>query len=161
MAKMKNRDSFVAGVIILIILIAGGGIAYQQGVFTSNDSPNQLIKDSGDGISDYSAVFLANGQVYFGKMYKDSNKDVDLRDIYYLQVNQDLQKADGDTKDVTDATKTTDADKNKQPDVVLVKLGEELHGPNDRMTINKDQVLFTESLKTSSKVIDAINNYKK
>lgn len=53
------------------------------------------------------------------------------------------------------------SDSSAKSDVNLVKLGEELHGPNDRMKINKSQILFTESLRDDSKVVKAIGNYKK
>ena len=107
-----------------------------------------LQKDTGSNISDYSAVFLTNGQVYFGKIYGRTDQALDLRNIYYLQVNQQVQP---EQKASAAATPTP------QPQVSLVKLGNELHGPNDRMQISSNQVLFTESLKTDSKVVDAIN----
>jgi len=90
---------------------------------------------------EYQAVFLTNGQVYFGHL--DSSRELyELTDIYYLQVNQDLQRA---AEDVSN-----------KPDLTLIKLGEELHGPTDRMLINRDQVLFVEDLKQNSKVIKSI-----
>jgi hypothetical protein len=136
-----------AVVVILVGAIAVVGIT-KGGFFGS-----QIIKDSGSNISDYSAVFLTNGQVYFGKLYTGApTGDLDLRDIYYLQVNQQIQP---NQKDSASSPSNT----SNQSNVVLVKLGQELHGPNDRMLINKEQVLFTESLKNDSKVVTAINNY--
>ena len=44
--------------------------------------------------------------------------------------------------------------------VSLVKLGDELHGPADKMEINRDQILFIEDLKPNSQVVMAIKNYK-
>lgn len=44
---------------------------------------------------------------------------------------------------------------------ILVKLGDELHGPKDEMRINRDQVLLWENLKGDSKVTDAIKNHRK
>ena len=41
----------------------------------------------------------------------------------------------------------------------LVKLGNELHGPEDAMYINMDHVLFTEELKEDSRVVDAVKRY--
>jgi hypothetical protein len=142
--QLRSLVTLVIGIIVVV------GIGFYLVKRTDTLSARGLIKDSGDNISDYSAVFLTNGQVYFGKLYSSSNS-VDLRDIYYLQVNQQQNLQSG--------TKATDA--TTQPDISLVKLGNELHGPNDRMLINKDQVLFTESLKSDSKVVTAINDYKK
>jgi hypothetical protein len=137
----------IATIVVVIALIGAGAYWFIQ----RGGTPGGLIKDSGENISDYTAVFLTNGQVYFGKMYNGTSSSIDLRDIYYLQVNQQIQP---DQKD----TKTTDA---SNPDIVLVKLGDELHGPNDRMLINRDQVIFTESLKKGSKVVNAIDENKK
>jgi hypothetical protein len=96
----------------------------------------------------YKAVFLTNGQVYFGKL-SDANDDyVTLKDIYYLQVNQALQQGQ------------TQTNSNQQPQLSLVKLGSELHGPVDEMKINRDQVLFYEEIKNDGKVAEAIAAYK-
>jgi hypothetical protein len=44
--------------------------------------------------------------------------------------------------------------------VSLAKLGGELHGPEDVMYVNRDQVLFWENLKDNGKVVTAIKNYQ-
>ena len=146
---MKRTQTTALFVLVIVILLAGGGFAYyhKNGGF----SLNRVVKDSGDKVSDYSAVFLTNGQVYFGKIMSDRTDVVDLQDIYYLQVDQQIQPEN----------KNTSPSPSPQPNVVLVKLGQELHGPNDRMLINKQQVLFTESLKNDSKVIKAIQDNQK
>ena len=46
-----------------------------------------------------------------------------------------------------------------QQELTLIKLGNELHGPTDRMVINRDFILLTESLKNDSRVVQAIDNY--
>ena len=43
---------------------------------------------------------------------------------------------------------------------VLQKLGSELHGPEDQMVINRDQVQFWENLKDDGQVVKAITTYK-
>ncbi len=94
----------------------------------------------------YQAVFLTNNQVYFGKLSKAGSAYPVLRDIYYLRVTQVLQPRDPN---------------NPQQQINLVKLGGELHGPEDEMRINKEQILFVEDLKADSQVVTAINEYKK
>ena len=92
------------------------------------------------------ALFLTNGQVYFGKISNVDGSYVKLEDIYYLQVQQQVQpgqKTDG-----------------QQPQVSLAKLGGELHGPEDTMYVSRDQVLFWENLKDDGKVAQAIKDYK-
>jgi hypothetical protein len=94
------------------------------------------------------AVFLNGGQVYFGKIRALNNKYVGVTDIYYLRVNQQVQPKQGQA-----AT--------QQQDISLVKLGCELHGPQDQMLINRDQVVFWENLKTDGQVAKAVAEYKK
>ncbi len=98
--------------------------------------------------STWQAVFLSNGQVYFGKVVKADDEVVVLREIYYLQVTQPLQRSNSQEK--------------QQPtnELSLIKLGNELHGPQDEMRINYQHVLFIEDLKPDSKVVQAIENYK-
>ena len=95
---------------------------------------------------DYQGVFLTNGQVYFGKLYREGGKYPVLRDIYYLQITQSPQPIR----------------ENETPpsNINLVKLGGELHGPSDEMRINREQILFIEDLESNSRVIEAIKQYK-
>jgi hypothetical protein len=93
------------------------------------------------------AVFLTNGQVYFGKVASVSDQYIDLRGIYYLNTQQQQQ---------TDANKTAEAPTNFS----LVKLGCELHGPSDQMIINRAQVTFWENLTDNGKVAKAIDQWK-
>lgn len=95
------------------------------------------------------AVFLNGGQVYFGKI-QDLNSDfVRMNDIYYLRVNQTVQP---------DQQGNQQASAN---DISLVKLGCELHGPQDEMLINREQVIFWENLKDDGQVAQAVAEYVK
>ena len=96
--------------------------------------------------SGYQAIFLTNGQVYFGKLTNPDSDYVTLTDIYYLQVGP--QQGSG-----TAAVPTTT---NAQQQISLVKLGNELHGPVDQMHISRAQVLFYEDLKSDGQVVKAI-----
>jgi len=94
------------------------------------------------------AVFLTNGQVYFGHIKSINKQYIDLNGIYYLNVNQQVQPKD--------AKSTSDA----QNSISLVKLGCELHGPVDRMLINRGQVTFWENLRDDGQVAQAIGKWK-
>jgi hypothetical protein len=98
--------------------------------------------------SKFQAVFLTNGQVYFGKVAGINSQYIDIRDIYYL--NSQQQDATGNS--------------NKQPEdnstFSLVKLGCELHGPSDKMIINREQVTFWENLTSEGKVVKAIDQWR-
>lgn len=100
----------------------------------------------------FQAVFLTNGQVYFGNVSKVDSSYVKLTNIYYLQVTSAA------TGSQTVQPKASDAS-NQQ--VSLAKLGGELHGPEDSMYISREQVLFWENLKTDGKVALAIADYQK
>lgn len=95
----------------------------------------------------YSAVFLANGQVYFGKITDSNKSEITMTDVYYLQVNE------GGTNDKTFGNLN-------QSRFNLVKLGQELHGPTNELFINRSQVVFREYLRDDSKVVEVIKNYK-
>jgi hypothetical protein len=96
--------------------------------------------------SQYQAVFLNGGQVYFGKITALNNKYMTLNSIYYLRVNQTVQP---------------NASTTNSNDVSLVKLGCELHGPQDQMIINADQIVFWENLKTDGQVAKAVAEFQK
>ncbi len=82
----------------------------------------------------WQSVFLENGQVYFGKLSNISDEYVALSNVYYLKEASDLQGAN----------------------LNLVKLGGELHGPEDVMYIRKDSISFWENMKPTSRVVQSI-----
>ena len=111
--------------------------------------------DSGStGISEgnYQAVFLTNGQVYFGKLSEVQKSYLKLNSIYYLQVTPVLQTGTAD--------EVSGNPPQQQQQLSLVKLGNELHGPVDEMFINRDHILFIEDLESDSQVVQAIEKYK-
>ncbi len=129
----KNRKPKVLIVVVVIIVIL---LALCVGGW------KMMMADSAVKKGQYQAIFMTNGQVYFGKLSNINEKYVQLNNIYYLQVQQSVQPADNKSGD--------------QPKVSLAKLGSELHGPEDEMHISRDQLLFWENLKDDSKVVTAI-----
>jgi hypothetical protein len=91
------------------------------------------------------AVFLTNDQVYFGKITSINKKYVVLTNIYYLQ---------------TSSTTTKDKTASNNSNISLVKLGCELHKPQDRMVIHQEQVSFWENLQTDGQVAKAVKSYQ-
>lgn len=98
----------------------------------------------------YQALFLTNGQVYFGKLSYLNGSYMKLTDIFYLQAKTPTTDGDSQNPQETDTGS----------DVQLVKLGNEVHGPSDEMIINKDQILFFENLKEDGTVSKTIQQYK-
>ena len=128
---MKTKLT-VAG---LVVLFAAVLVLYYLGYL-----PRLLKANS------YQAVFLDNGQVYFGKLYSQSKQYAVLKDVYYLQIAQAPQPINPGEAPPTN--------------INIVKLGGELHGPKDEMRINRDHVLFTENLQPESRVVQAIEQFK-
>ena len=98
--------------------------------------------------SRYQAVFFTNGQVYFGKLAVLSDGHYKLTDIYYLQ-----------SQDATEGDNPQETSEDGSSDVQLIKLGSEIHGPEDEMVMSKEQVLFFENLKTDGSVAESIQEY--
>lgn len=101
--------------------------------------------------SKYQAIFFTNGQVYFGKLQMLNGEYMKLENIFYLQT----KTPEDDSKNPQETSAQT------SPDVQLIKLGDEVHGPNDEMIVNKDQILFFENLKDDGKVSQSIKAYQK
>jgi len=136
--EIKGKTLLIAVVVIAVALLA---YFNRNQLFNSSSKTASTINDK-----NYSAVFLTNGQVYFGVLKNVNSQYVDLTDIYYLQVaNQSLQP---------------DKNKNEKTKLELVKLGKELHGPKDEMHINRDHILFWEPLKADGQVVQTIKKNK-
>lgn len=136
---MNNK--VVLYILYAVVIIALGYLIYSTQFFGLAKGMGGVQKNS------YQAVFLTNGQVYFGKVDKMNSSTTTLKDIYYLQVQQ-VQPAPEQSSDQS------------QGKLTLIKLGNEIHGPEDVMTINNDQIVFWENLKADGKVVDAIKRYQ-
>lgn len=87
----------------------------------------------------YQVVYLASGQAYFGKLQNTTGEYLLLRSAYTTQ-NQ------------------TGVEDNAQPQTSLIKLSEQVYGPQDSISLKSDQVVFWQNLKDDSKVAQAIRN---
>ena len=124
--------------IFLLVLLVGAGIFFAKKWMSSTDANNSSfsgITTSSDA-NTFQAVFLDNGQVYFGKLQRTQGNFYHLSTVYYIQ--QGLGSLTQDSS------------------LSLIRLGSEAHGPQDFMDINKDHILFIETMKPDSKVMKAI-----
>jgi len=133
--KKNTRTIILITVVLLTIVLLGLTVFFYLQTSSENYS------------SKYQAVFLTNGQVYFGKVSTESDEWIVMENVYYLKLKQSLQGQG--SKELSES------------DVTLAKLGNEIHGPTDMMKINKKQVLFIENLSENSKVLSAIQDHKK
>lgn len=129
----------VALIVCIAVLILS--IALYVGIAKPSASQSKYVDTS-----KMQAVFLNGGQVYFGKISTINSSFMRMTDIYYLRVNQQVQP---------------DGSASSGQDISLVKLGCELHGPQDSMVINQQQVIFWENLKGDGQVAKAVADYKK
>jgi hypothetical protein len=84
----------------------------------------------------WQAVFLENGQVYFGKLDLSAGEYATLTNVYYLKEASELQNSN----------------------LNLVKLGGELHGPEDMIYIRRESISFWEHMKPASRVVQTIES---
>lgn len=128
--------------IILLFSITALLLAVAIKIFISEPNKEQSYVDT----NQMQAVFLNNGQVYFGDIGELNAEYLTLSNIYYLRVNQQVQPGQQN---------------NSQNGVSLVKLGCELHGPQDQMVINRSEITFWENLKSDGQVAKAVAEYQK
>ncbi len=146
----KRRDNerfggkfFGVGSIVLLVSIAilVGALASYFAV-SNNGNEDQFVNKN-----EYQAVFVnvngtSGGQVYFGHIQNLTSNYIDLTNVFYIQ-NQSSSSSSSSNA------------------YTLVKLGCELHGPEDEMIINRAQVYFWENLKPTGQVTQKIVQYYK
>ncbi|HZM63569.1 MAG TPA: hypothetical protein VFB59_00370 [Candidatus Saccharimonadales bacterium] len=148
----QKKALLVLVYVVLVALIGGLGFLNLQSnskatsLETQLDSTKKELEDKRKELFDlkdangennvkkdqFQSVFLKNGQVYFGKITRITATQITLENIYYLQ-------EDGGS---------------------LVKLGGEVHGPEDIMYIERVNVEFWENLKSDSEISEAIEEYE-
>lgn len=133
--RMPTRNSGIAIVVLFVLLLTGLLCWWKM-------SSGGLVPRS----DRYQAVFLSNGQVFFGKLTNIHGPYLRLEKAYYTKK---AELPDNATEEQRQATNNN---------ISLVKVGDEVYGPENYMTIKSDQVLFWQDLKTDSKVTKAIDD---
>lgn len=107
-------------------------------------------KGSETGIdnSKYQAVFMSNGQIYFGKLSDFNESSFKITKIYYPQAQSTGEET---TTNVND----------EQSSIQLFRVTDGVHGPEDQMIITKSQILYYENLESNSKVTQLIEQNQK
>lgn len=139
--QSRNNGKTITISIVVVAVLAIAAAGYMM--FSS--SLSSLIDSS-----KYQAVFLSNGQVYFGKLEAVNKDYMKLTDIYYLQSQQSA----------TDVGNSDNPQDSTDGNVQLIKLGEEIHGPEDEMIVAKEHLLFFENLRQDGNVTRSINQHK-
>jgi hypothetical protein len=129
---VSRGNSVILTVIIsaLVAMVMGGVTAY----FSQHVFHGKVVLTT-----PYQAVLLNNGSAYFGKIEGLGTPYPVLKEVYYIQSRQNPE--------------------NKQVMNVLVKRGNELHGP-DRMVLNANDIVFIEPVGPNSRVAQLIAEQK-
>lgn len=126
------ENGFKSLIFWVVGVLAGGVFVLATGVDFGSAFPTPPANK-------FQAVFLSNNQVYFGRLQDLDTNYVTLSDVYYLRTASDLENQ-----------------KDSGTGLNLIKLGGELHGPEDTIYIPKSSILFWENLKDSSRVVQSI-----
>lgn len=144
--KADKKDKSVPGllsVLALVVLIGSILLILGAAFFVTRTGVGVVNEAKLVDTSKYQAVFLNNGQVYFGKVTALNGRYVNLQKVFYL-------------------TQSTDGQGQATSDYTLVKLGcQQIHYPSDQMVISRDQVTFWENLNKDGKVAKSIDEFKK
>lgn len=138
----SNSPGWLRWVYVLLLFsvtVLCVAVAYFLSTYNPNESKYILNNK-------YQAVFLSNGQVYFGKIASLNSRYVDLRSIFYLNSQSQTDQS------------SSSSDKSNQ--FTLIKLGCELHGPYDQMIINHSNITFWENLRDDSQVVKSIKQWQ-
>jgi hypothetical protein len=114
--------------LILALVVALAGVAFGAWGWTHNSTAPRFQ-------TEYQAVLLSNGNVYFGKLEGLDTAFPILRDVYYVQSGLDANT--------------------KQPTSVLLKRGKEWHAP-DYMVLERYHIVLVEPVTPGSKVASLI-----
>lgn len=90
----------------------------------------------------YQVIYLTNGQMYFGKLKNASGDFLVMTNPYTPQSS---------TSTSTDNSSSTSAG-------TLLKVSDQLYGPEDSIAIKSSQVAFWQNLRNNSKVTQAISS---
>ncbi len=119
---MKNR--LIISVLIIILLILIATILWL--VVRMNDNKTTEY-------SPYSAVYLSNGEIYFGRLsWFPSPK---LKNVFFIQNNQD----------------------DENPGLSLQSLKSAFWGPADEIQLNSKEIIFWAKLRSDSQVASLID----
>lgn len=131
----KRTRRFVSTLMAILLALLIAGLLWKAVSGVEKPQPDR-----------YQAVFLDNGQVFFGKLKNTAGPYLKLEKSYYTQ-NQKLPE------NATEEQKAATSN-----NVSLVKFGKEVYGLDDTLMIRAEQVLFWQNLRTDSKVSKAMDN---
>lgn len=123
-------------IIVSVAVTAFVGFAIARGV---DGEMGRVNKDQ------FQAVFLTstNPEVYFGRIVDIDSNTITMESVFFPRVTQSLQNPPN----------------NAEQNVSLVDLKSAIHGPDDQMYIDKDQVVFWQNMNNDGLVARSIINF--
>lgn len=134
--KLKSLKAGLVLAIAAVIVSIVGVVWLVQQIYQTNLQHIDTSK--------YQVVYLVNGQAYFGKLQNTSGDFLILRSPYIAQSVENTNKSS--TTD-TSSTQTT-----------ILKVTDQIYGPEDSIAIKSSQVTFWQNLRDDSKVAQAIKS---
>lgn len=144
--KAPKNLSWVKWVIFAVLIVA---IAVAGWMFWPNNQNVAMTIDS----DKYQAVFLSNGQVYFGRLSVVNSDYMKLTNVYYLE-RQLTSDGEGTAGEEEGESTNPTGDNNFQ----LLKYSDVLYGSEDEMVISQDDIIRYENLRSDGVVAKAIAN---
>lgn len=143
---MHNTDIRIGGVSLRKLLI---GLVIVIAVLFSAKAVMEYAQEL-PAPGKYQAVFLTNGQVYFGKLSSLGGSYVILKDVYLVQSQG------------TAANPNVNPSPSPEPQLTLSRIDQNsLIKPEQEMTIAKSSILFWENMQDSAEVVKKIEGLKK
>lgn len=128
----SSKSNFVLAITAVVVSVAGLVWLVQQ-IYQANLQRIDTSK--------YQIVYLVNGQAYFGKLQNTSGDFLVVKSAY---IAQSVEATNIESDDKT-ANQTT-----------LLKVTDQVYGPQDSIAIKSSQVAFWQNLRDDSKVVQAI-----
>jgi hypothetical protein len=113
------------GVVVLMIVVALIFAAVVRATTASNPLASAVNQNR------YQAVFLTNGQVFFGRLTVPGGDYYYLHHVYYLSSRAGTRPGQGS--------------------LTIQKLTNDIHGPEDLVVISRSQVLYVENLRPNGR----------
>ena len=136
--KLKSSKSNLILAITALVVSVVGVVWLMQQIYQTNLQRIDTSK--------YQVVYLVNGQAYFGKLQNTSGDFLVLKSPY---IAQSVENTDKDSNTSTGSTQTT-----------ILKVTDQVYGPDDSIAIKSSQVAFWQNLRDDSKVTKAVNSQK-
>lgn len=140
------KKTIMEGLIVVLV------IALPLGFFGCGQGPGGRslggAAKAGSKISEegWTAVYLTNGQVYYGRLTETRGSFYKLADVYTIQLAAQAQDKSSKEK--------------PSPRPTLVKVGNELIGSVNEISINRDHILFIQDMEKDAQVVQAILKLK-